>query len=71
MTIKSLLLDYADKKTDAISTIRIITGGFGQEHAVDLLAVVCQITRVEQGDLDIETFRHILGLGSSEAGKTV
>lgn len=57
MTIRNLLEDYLDKKTDAIQTIRTLTGIFDPDNAVDLLVIICQITRIEQGDIDAETFR--------------
>lgn len=60
--MKQLLLDYANKKIDAITTIRTLSGMFHPEHAVDILSIICQITRVEQNDLDRETFKSIFGL---------
>lgn len=59
MMLKDLLSDYLDGKNDAIDVIRRVTGMFNPDHAVTILALVCAITRVEQGDLDKETFRSI------------
>lgn len=59
MTLKDLLTEYADGKTDAISAIRTLSGMFDPKHAVSLLTVICAITRHEQGDLDHETFRKV------------
>lgn len=57
MTIKELLEDYLSGKTTAIKAIRALSGAFHPEQAVNILALVCSITRVEEGDLDKETFR--------------
>ena len=56
MTLKELLEEYVSGKTDAISVIRTLSGMFNPDHAVALLTLICAITRVEQGDLDKETF---------------
>lgn len=66
MTIAEVMKDYANNKTDAIATIRTLTGAFNPEIAVDLLAIICTITRVEQGDLDRDLFKKIWKL---EEGK--
>lgn len=60
--MKNLLKKYADGESDAISVIRTISGMFNPQHAVELLSIVCAITRVEQGDLDRETFKKLLKL---------
>ena len=62
MTFKEVLLSYLNKETDAISTIRTLSGMFNPEAAVPLLAVICSITRIEQGDMDPEVFRSIYKL---------
>lgn len=59
MSLIDLLREYADEKIDAISTIRRISGMFEPQYAVDLLTIICAITRVEQGDLDRATFRKV------------
>lgn len=59
MTIRDLLEEYLQGKLDAISLIRRISGAFDPDHAIDLLSLVCFITRVEQGDLDKDTFRKL------------
>lgn len=58
-TIKSLLDNYLDGKTDAISVIRTLSGMFNPDHAVSLLTLICAITRIEQGDLEKEDFKSI------------
>lgn len=60
--MKKLLLDYAEQKTDAITVIRTLSGMFHPEHAIDILSIICQITRVEQKDLDRETFKSMFDL---------
>lgn len=60
--MKQVLLDYLNKKNDAISTIRELSGIFNPDYAVDILAIICSITRVEQGDMDRETFKKVFGL---------
>lgn len=57
--MKKLLEEYLDGKTDAISVIRALTGMFNPDYAVHILALVCAITRIEQGDLEKETFRKL------------
>ena len=59
MTILELVEEYLDGKKDAISVIRTISGMFNPDIAVNLLALICAITRVEQGDLDKETMRSV------------
>ena len=57
--MKELIESYIEGKIDAISVIRQITGVFNPNYAIHILSLVCSITRVEQGDLDKETFRSI------------
>ena len=57
--MKELLNDYLNKKIDAISTIRRLSGMFNPDHAVTVLSLVCTITRHEQEDIDTETFRAV------------
>lgn len=57
--MKELLDSYITKKVSAISTIRRLSGMFRPEQAVTALTLICSITRVEEGDLDIETFKKI------------
>lgn len=61
MSLKDTLQEYIDGKTDAISVIRMLSGMFNPDYAVNILALVCAITRVEQGDLDKETFKQMWG----------
>jgi len=60
--VKDLLVSYLDGRNDAISVIRTMSGMFNPDNAVNILSVICMITRVEQGDLDKETFRKVLKL---------
>lgn len=60
--MKELLLKYINGETDAISVIRTLSGMFNPDYAVDILAIICSITRVEQGDMDKETFKSVFGL---------
>jgi hypothetical protein len=59
MTLAQLLDDYVDGKQNAIHTIRTLSGMFDPQHAITLLTLICAITRVEEGDLDKETFKEI------------
>jgi len=59
MTLKELLEKYLEGKVTAVRTIRALSGVFNPDQAVDILTLICSITRVEEGDLDKETFRHI------------
>jgi hypothetical protein len=59
MTIKSLLDEYIDGHQTAIRTIRTLSGMFEPKHAIAILTLICAITRVEEGDLDKETFKEI------------
>ncbi len=43
-----------------ISILTSILIGLGM--AVDLMAMISQITRIEQGDLDIATFKALYGM---------
>lgn len=60
--MRELLTNYLDNKTDAISTIRTLSGMFNPDYAVDILAVICSITRVEQGDMDRDAFKEVFKL---------
>lgn len=55
--MKKLLNSYLNKETDAIQTIRTLSGVFNSEHAIDILSLICTITRHEQGDIETQTFR--------------
>jgi hypothetical protein len=59
MTIIDLLTQYSEGKREAIQVIRDMSGMFDPKHAVTLLTYVCAVTRVEQGDLDMECFREV------------
>lgn len=61
--MKELLLQYLNGETSAIKTIRTLSGIFNPDHAVSILAIICSITRVEEGDMDKETFKEVFGLG--------
>lgn len=57
--MRELLERYLKGETDAISVIRTCSGMFDPKYAITLLTLICSITRVEQGDLDKETFRSL------------
>lgn len=59
MKISDLLTDYLDGKTDAINTIRVLSGIFDPKNATDLLVLINGITRLEKGDMDKDNFRSI------------
>lgn len=52
-------IEEADHAQATIQLIREISGAFNPDHAVDLLALINQVTRLQQGDLDIETFKAV------------
>jgi hypothetical protein len=62
MTIADALNKYVREEVNAIATIRLLSGMFDPVHAPDILAVICAITRIEEGDLDKETFRKMMGI---------
>ena len=68
MTLKERLsqhmddIEEADHAKKTVELIREISGMFNPDHAVDLLALINQLTRLELGDLDIETFKKVWGL---------
>lgn len=66
MTLKETVNKYANKEMDAISLIRILSGAFNPDHAISILVIICQVTRVEQGDLDIEDFKAMYGIGETK-----
>lgn len=57
--MKELLNNYVDQKTDAITVIRALSGMFNPDYAIDILTIICAITRVEQGDMGRETFKAV------------
>lgn len=57
--MKELINDYIEKKISAISAIRTLSGMFNPDHAVTILSLICSIARVEEGDLELETFKKI------------
>ena len=59
MSLKEFLIKYVNGEIDAISAIRSLSGAFNPDHATDILVIVCQITRIEQGDLTKEDFKNI------------
>lgn len=59
MKITDLLAQYLRKEVDAIATIRQLSGIFNPATATDLLVLINGITRIEQGDMDRETFAEV------------
>ncbi len=57
--MNKLLRSYVSGETDPIMTIRILSSMFNPDAAIHLMALICSITRVEQGDLDKETFARV------------
>jgi hypothetical protein len=58
--MRELLEKYIKGETNAIALIRVLTGIVRMENVIDILAIINMVTRVEQGDLDKETFKSIL-----------
>ena len=59
MTLIKLCDEYLNGKITAINLIRSMSGMFNPDHAVSILTIVCAITRIEEGDLDKDTFRSV------------
>ena len=59
MSIKDLLAQYLNGQITSTEAIRNLSGIFNPDHAVDLLAIINQICRHEQGDLETSTFKSI------------
>jgi len=59
MSIKELLQSYVDGEITAIEAIRTLSGIFNKDQAPFLLALINNITRLEQKDLDKQTFRAV------------
>lgn len=59
MKISELCDTYLEGEITAIGLIRSMSGAFNPDHAVALLTLICAVTRVEDGDLDKDTFRRI------------
>lgn len=57
MTIKDALQGYVDKKLTGYELIGDITAMIRAETAIDILALVNQITRLERGTMDLATFK--------------
>jgi hypothetical protein len=60
--MKDLLQRYCNIEISAIQLIRALTGIINPDTAIDILALVNQIARLELGDLDLETFKQMYGL---------
>ena len=59
MTLADKFNMYFAGKLDALSLIRQLSGMFDPKQAVDILTLICTITRHEQGDIDEDTFRQV------------
>lgn len=57
MTIKDALQGYVDKKMTGYELIGDMTAMINPEQAIDILALVNQVTRIERGTLDLPTFK--------------
>lgn len=64
MTLIEMVNEYLEGKQTAIHVIRTLSGMFNPDHAVDILAIICAITRHEEGDLSTEVFKQVF-LGDS------
>lgn len=64
MKIQEAIKKYLDKEMTALELIRLLTGIFNSNIAVDLLALINQICRHEAGELDTATFRAIYKIES-------
>ena len=66
MTIKDLFQKYINKEASLAETIGALTGIIDPEQAVNIIAMVNQLSRVELGTMDRETFISVYGLEKSE-----
>ena len=62
MSIKDLLQDLVNEKLTGYEVIRIITGMIDPDQAINIIALVNQITRFCIGDMDKEYFIEAYGL---------
>ena len=62
MSLKEALNQYLNKQISAMELIRLLTGIVNPDHAVDTLAIINQVTRLELGDQDVDTFKAIFKL---------
>lgn len=62
MSIREALQKYVNKEMTAIEFLRLLSGAFNPDMAADLLALVNQVCRHEEGDLDTETFKSLYDL---------
>jgi hypothetical protein len=56
MTIIDACKKYLNGDDDAINMIRGLSGIIIENQAILRLTLICAITRIEQGDLDKDTF---------------
>jgi len=63
MTMKEIMRQYFMGEMNAITLIRLLSGMFDPKNAVNLLNLICTITRHEQGDIDSETFNEVWKFG--------
>lgn len=59
MKIKDLLQEYVDKNQTATQVIGLLTGIINPDQAINILAIVNQIARHANGELDTQTFKSI------------
>lgn len=59
MTIKDKFQQFANKEITAVQLIRDMTCIVNLEHAVDVIALINQVTRVELGDLEMDLFKEM------------
>jgi len=69
MTLQDLLQSYLNKEVTAIHVIRTLTAMFDPEDAINLLVVVNQITRLEEGDMDVKDFQAMFGMEEMVVGQ--
>jgi len=62
MTIKDLFQDYLDGKESFPQTVRMLTGIVEKDRVFSILAMVNQLSRLELGDMDRDTFIEIYKL---------
>lgn len=56
MKLIDLVDQYVNEDITALETIRVLSGVFNPDNAIDLLAIINQICRVDSGDLPKELF---------------
>lgn len=62
MSIREALQQYINEEITAIELIRLLTGVFDPDNALELMALINQVCRHEEGDIPTVEFKKIYDL---------